>query len=628
MLLVLALLSPPSALADPGVDALRPPSAYEVRQHGAAYLFPDGDQVAVWDFREGAPWVFVGPVDEPVPTPFAPTGDAGWLRPLPGEDGAEAVLVVDRDGAVRRLAPGSRDLGAIGGVPFAQDRTEEGWRLWVAGDDGGVRVWRASAEGVALEHDVPGADDVVLAADGSLRWLVSRETRRHGQGVSYDVLQVWAPGARPGRALATQPAWVRDRGPSLRVGDGPVHWLAVLEDKVGVVRTGEAGLEPVWTPSWADATRWVTGADGSVRAFAEDGERLRWQVEDAAVGADLAWLREALDADVDVLDAVDDDRVWMVEAWSGTTYPRTWVFDRDARTLHRHGVRYGRADRDDWRPVEAFVLEARDGLRLPAYLTRPDPTRWGAGPHPTVLTVHGGPWSGRHGFLLHLHEQRLADRGYATVAVDFRGTRGFGWAQQHAARFGGEMVGDLHDLLDHAVAQGWTDPARIAVEGASYGGYAALRLATEPEPRVRCALAGLVYGNLTTGGGGLVVRSVGSLRWRRAHSPDRFTENLTGPVLVWTGGLDGDNPDSIEDFVQRAQRHGKAVTWVRFPDEGHGLRQPDNRDTLVRLEDAFLGSCLGGPSWPLGTLEGSAELRADGGTVPGLAEALGSAPGR
>src|SRR4051794_27875793 len=102
--------------------------------------------------------------------------------------------------------------------------------------------------------------------------------------------------------------------------------------------------------------------------------------------------------------------------------------------------------------------------------------------------------------------------------------------------YGGPMMGDLEDGIDQAIVEGVSDPRRIAVEGASYGGDAAPRLATAERVRVACASAGLTYGNMTTPGGGLNIYAVGDQHVREERSPDRFTERLTGPVLVWTGG--------------------------------------------------------------------------------------------
>ena len=139
---------------------------------------------------------------------------------------------------------------------------------------------------------------------------------------------------------------------------------------------------------------------------------------------------------------------------------------------------------------------------------------------------------------------------------------------------------------------------------------------------MKCTVAGLVRGNLTVPGGGLNIEAVRDAAWREAHSPDRFTERLTGPVLVWSGGRDGENADTIQDFVQRAEAAGKAVTWVRFPWEKHGLTTAANRAAIHAITDRFLGACLGGPAeeFPAELADAEFEVPAGASHVPGLAE--------
>jgi len=124
--------------------------------------------------------------------------------------------------------------------------------------------------------------------------------------------------------------------------------------------------------------------------------------------------------------------------------------------------------------MEPVTIRARDGLALVSYLSRPR----GSSPAdrlPMVLLVHGGPWA-RDLWGLHPDHQWLANRGYAVLSVNFRGSTGFGKSFVNAGdrEWAGKMHDDLIDAVDWAVAQGIADPARVAIMGASYGGYSAL----------------------------------------------------------------------------------------------------------------------------------------------------------
>ncbi|MEB3372368.1 alpha/beta fold hydrolase [Saccharopolyspora sp. S2-29] len=128
-------------------------------------------------------------------------------------------------------------------------------------------------------------------------------------------------------------------------------------------------------------------------------------------------------------------------------------------------------------PMTAVTITARDALELPSYLTLPvgvEPSRL-----PLVLLVHGGPWA-RDAWGFNPLVQLLANRGYAVLQVNFRGSTGFGKAHTQAAigEFAGAMHDDLIDGVDWAVQRDYADPDRVAIFGGSYGGYAALVGAT------------------------------------------------------------------------------------------------------------------------------------------------------
>ncbi len=579
-------LPPTSPLRD--WDPLPPPPHTKLSDRGDV----------LWQLRED--WDVVEPSSRPWPG-GAPTSYATvpwlprWWSPLP--DGRSAVAVSD-EGHVVTI--GGAELARVPGrvhavVPeWADDRL----LVWTRPPDGGTRVVAVSvrdgAQSELAAHAT--ADDLLLDGRYRPRAVVRREKTYGGRGVSRDRVRVEE---LDGTAIVEgwQPEWVVDRAPTPRIGDAPIRLL------VG----GElARLEPAVhrDEAWADTVEWLVDDDGRVDAVAWNAERLHWVPTDA-VRDDFAWLERTLDGDFTVEQRVADDERWLLRTWSGDAAPRFAVYDRSPRALHLLGP--------DPEPVpghlEARVIEVRDGTRLAAYVTTPGPGRW-----PLVVHVHGGPWSGRHVFRRDETAHALAERGYATLQVNFRGTYGFGWSRTHGADagYGGAMIGDLEDAIDQLVAEGTADPERIAMLGHSYGGYAGLRFATAETLRIRCAVAGMVRTPIATG-----------------DELDAAIRRLRVPVLIWNGGLDEKNADQVvRDFVDRAIAAGRDAAWIRFPWEHHGLAELPNRHAQPVLEDRFLSTCLGGPAWDWPSDFGDAELEVRAGVdlVPGLAEVTEPAP--
>jgi len=542
-----------------------------------------------------------------------------WFRPLDGG----RILVHERDsGAVRWLGADE---------PIAMVERSRRWAavhdgrlvLAVVPATGGLRVLSVSLEdGEVVDHGShPTATDVVLSEELQPRLWIRQTRQRSGRGVTRDELVAEGPDGQTW-AVMHRPDWVVDTKVLPRIGDEPVQLIAG-DDLTSLGTVDAGGFHP--SPSdgaWADVTR-LFARNGVVDAVGWSAERLHWDARTEA-GEALVAVQERLHGDVVVTSRSEDDQRWTLYEEGGGVWPRSWLYDRSSGEL----VEVPQLNETDitLRLVEPHVLVARDGRQLAAYVTTPDPERFGDGPWPTVLHIHGGPWSGRHGRSNTDITQRWARRGYATVQIDFRGTRGFGWASMHSseARFGGKMMDDIHDGIAWAIERGVADPERIAAVGWSYGGYASLRLVTARVPVVRCAVAGAVRGNLLVPGGGLNVWSVGSRRWRKEHSPYQHTDRISGPVLVENGALDGANADTIERFVKRATKNGAEVTWLRYPWEGHLLRQPPNFHAYRLVEDRFLSNCLGGPARPFDATFGEAELEVRGSldTVPGLREAV------
>ena len=267
------------------------------------------------------------------------------------------------------------------------------------------------------------------------------------------------------------------------------------------------------------------------------------------------------------------------------------------------------------RPMEPVVIPARDGLKLHAYLTLPsDDFRNG----PLMLLVHGGPWS-RDGWGYDGEHQWLANRGYAVLSVNFRGSTGFGKAFISAGdhEWGGRMHDDLIDAVEWAVTAGYADPARIGLKGASYGGYAALTAATKTPEVFACIVDIFGISNLTTFMSSIppywehylgdFKRRIADpateegLAWLRERSPLHHVDRIKRPLLIAQGMNDVRVvPAESEQMVRAMQERRIPVIYVTFADEGHGFDRQENRLALNAVIEQFLARHLGGRSEPIG----------------------------
>lgn len=260
---------------------------------------------------------------------------------------------------------------------------------------------------------------------------------------------------------------------------------------------------------------------------------------------------------------------------------------------------------------EPIAFQSRDGLALHGYLTRPAHT--GVGPVPAVVLVHGGPWARDVAWDADPMPLFLANRGYAVLQVNFRGSSGYGRAYMEAAQgeFAGKMQTDLLDGVDSLVAQGIVDPQRVAIMGASYGGYASLMaLATAPE-RFRCAISMVGPTDLAR----LVEDApayweLGKSRWTRfvgdpaipadrqamdAKSPLFHASKVQGPVLLLHGDRDSRvKVDQATRMAAALREAGKVVDFHRYAKAGHGPHRWQDRLDYYRRTEDFLASCLRG----------------------------------
>jgi len=365
--------------------------------------------------------------------------------------------------------------------------------------------------------------------------------------------------------------------------------------------------------------------------------RRRWQVVDPAYADDYARLARASAGDLLGIDASADNRHWIAYIERDAASGRFFHYDRRAKAVRFLFALRPALARAPLVPMEPVVVRARDGLEMVCYLSRPRAAAQGT-PLPMVLMVHGGPW-GRDSWGLSSTHQWLANRGYAGLSVNFRGSTGFGKAFVNAANleWGAKMHDDLIDAVDWAIAQKIADPQRVAIYGASYGGYAALVGVTFTPEKFACAVDVFGISNLSTmmatvppywkpmqtiwkARMGDYTTEAGQ-RLLQERSPLNRVDRIVRPLLIAQGANDVRvKPSESDQIVEAMRQRGIPVTYVYYSDEGHGFSRVENRRSFTAVTELFLARHLGGRAEPVGDdFKGSTiEFKAGWDLIPGL----------
>ncbi len=343
----------------------------------------------------------------------------------------------------------------------------------------------------------------------------------------------------------------------------------------------------------------------TIEAVAFEVDRLHWEVLEPGLKADFAAMA-ALNGEVSIVSRNDADTVWYILVNKPDRSPAFLRWDRVARIAAPLFSTRPKLDAYKLAPMVPIKFAARDGLTVRGYLTAPD----GAFPNkrPLVVLVHGGPWVRDHwGF--HPEAQWLASLGFAALQLNYRGSAGFGKRHLHAGdrEWGAKMQDDLTDGVRWAVAQGVADPARVAIYGGSYGGYAALAGAAFTPGVYRCAVDVVGPSNLIT-----LIQSippywepmkrifdlrVGSVEteeeFLKSRSPLFHVDKIDVPLLIAQGAHDPRVKQAeSEQIVAALRAKGKPVEYLLYPDEGHGFAKPANRLDFYAKAEAFLAKHL------------------------------------
>jgi dipeptidyl aminopeptidase/acylaminoacyl peptidase len=318
-----------------------------------------------------------------------------------------------------------------------------------------------------------------------------------------------------------------------------------------------------------------------------------------------------------------NNQFWTVYTDESDRSPVYKVFDAATGELSELFVTNPKLDDETLAKMHGVVIRSRDGMDLVSYLTLPvesDPDQDGRpdSPVPMVMLVHGGPWA-RDVYGYSPTVQWLANRGYAVLQVNYRSSTGFGKAFLNAGneQWAAAMHNDLLDAKSWAVDQGITAADRVAIMGGSYGGYATLVGLTFTPDEFSCGVDIVGPSNLVTllesippyweSYRTLFGRAIGDPETERGlsllkeRSPLTHVDNISKPLLIGQGANDPRVKQAESDQIVEAMKSkGIPVTYVLYPDEGHGFQKPENNLSFFAVAEVFLAECQGGRYEELG----------------------------
>jgi dipeptidyl aminopeptidase/acylaminoacyl peptidase len=345
-----------------------------------------------------------------------------------------------------------------------------------------------------------------------------------------------------------------------------------------------------------------------VQAVAFIKARTDWKLLDEAISQDFMTLAAVHAGDFSIVSRDQADARWLVRYEHDKGPPRYYAYDRARKQATLLFSTLPELDGQPLAEMKPITYKARDGLTIHGYLTTPVGVE--ARNLPAVVLPHGGPWH-RDIWEFDPLVQLLANRGYAVLQPNFRGSTGYGKAFLNAAdhEWGGAMQDDITDGTRWLIDQGLVDPGRVCIMGGSYGGYATLMgLAREPE-LYACGVNIVGVANLITWiqtippywmpFKHILHRRVGNpdteAEFLKSRSPVFLAERIKAPLLIGQGANDPRVPRAesiqIRDALKSA---GRRVEYMEFADEGHGFVRPENRLAFFARAEKFLAETIGG----------------------------------
>jgi len=349
-----------------------------------------------------------------------------------------------------------------------------------------------------------------------------------------------------------------------------------------------------------------------LQATVYTGDRQRIYPKTQKMKRMLSFLREELpDGDLSFRSTSEDMRFVVVGVSRDVDPGSVYLYDTKEQKVELLYNSRPELNSEHMAHMKAIRYEARDGMEIPAYLTLPKGVE-----HrdlPVIMLIHGGPWA-RDTWGYDAYAQFLANRGYAVLQPNFRGSSGYGKQFLNAGNkeWGrGKMQHDISDGVKYMIDQGYADPERVGIYGGSYGGYATLAGLTFTPELYDAGVSYVGPSNLLTLLNSLppywepikkmFYKRVGDPNTEegrkelREDSPLFFADNIDDPLLVIQGANDPRVKQQESDQIVVAARENNVdVKYLVAENEGHGFRQENNRLAVAAAMEEFFAKHLGG----------------------------------
>ena len=616
-----------------------------------AALSPDGRYIAFLKPWQATRNIWVKKVDEPFSAAKLLTTET--KRPIPGygwsRDGKFVLYVKDQDGdenfnlfavdpaavaPAGAQAPASRNLTALKGVRVElYNLPKHEPDIVYIGLNDRDKAWHdlyrlkiSTGELTLVRKNTERISNWIFDPDGHLR-LATRAAENGDQEVlrldrasstkvySCNVFETCAP-------LRFDKDGKRAYMETNKGSDVNLISLVLLDPETG--RTEMVESDPLGRVDFGNAV--FSEATEELAETVYVDTRVRRYFKDQSFEADRKWLTSKLPGkEVDATSRTLDEHLWLVTAHSDTEPGETYLFDRQTRTLTFQYKIWEKLPRDAMAEMRPVTYKSSDGLEIPAYLTLPQGVM--AKGLPAIVLPHGGPWA-RDVWGFNPLAQFFANRGYAVLMPNFRGSTGYGkkFLDAGNGEWGRKMQDDVTWGVKYLVAEGIADPKRVGILGGSYGGYATLAAVVftpdlygaavdivgpsdlpsllESIPPYWEAERKILYSRVadptTTDGRALL----------EAESPLRYADKIKTPLMVVQGANDPRvNRSQAEEIVIALRDRGYPVEYLMAPDEGHGFQRPVNNMACFMAAEIFLAKHLGGRYQAGGTPEVTERLR-------------------
>lgn len=360
----------------------------------------------------------------------------------------------------------------------------------------------------------------------------------------------------------------------------------------------------------------------TLQAVAFYRDKLNWQILDNSIAADFEAIAQVRPGEFGIGSRTLADDRWLVAFTTDDGPVYYYTYDRDSKTSSFLFSNQPVLEELSLASMQPVAYSARDGLTIHGYLTTP--VGIPAQNLPAVLLVHGGPWA-RDTWGYDPEAQWLANRGYAVLQVNFRGSTGYGKTFLNAGNreWAAKMHDDLLDAVNWLVERGIADRSKVAIMGGSYGGYATL-VGLTFTPEVFAAGVDIVGpSNIITLMQSIppywepikaqMYHRIGNMEteedFLKSRSPLFFIDRIQKPLLIGQGANDPRVKQAESDQIVEAMRQAdKPVEYVLYPDEGHGFARPENRLHFYAIAEEFLAKYLGGRCEPIGEIPGNSGL--------------------